>query len=69
MVDILQWVSNEIVLDNYLAPEGFARYCFHPVCMSVCLSVCLSVCVSGQYFGILYIGYYERYRYEIYTGY
>ena len=25
-------------------PEGVARYCFHPVCLSVCLSVC--VCVS-----------------------
>ena len=24
--------------------EGVARYCFHPVCLSVCLSVC--VCVS-----------------------
>ena len=27
-------------------PEGVARYCFHPVCLSVCVSVCLSVCVS-----------------------
>ena len=27
-------------------PEGVARYCFHPVCLSVCLSVCLCVCVS-----------------------
>ena len=26
-------------------PEGVARYCFHPVCLSVCLCVCLSVCV------------------------
>ena len=25
-------------------PEGVARYCFHPVCLSVC--VCVSVCVS-----------------------
>ena len=25
-------------------PEGAARYCFHPVCLSVCVSVCLSVC-------------------------
>ena len=25
-------------------PEGVARYCFYPVCLSVCLSVC--VCVS-----------------------
>ena len=21
-------------------PEGFARYCFYPVCLSVCVSVC-----------------------------
>ena len=27
-------------------PEGVARYCFHPVCLSVCVCVCLSVCVS-----------------------
>ena len=26
-------------------PEGVARYCFHPVCLSVCLCVCVSVCV------------------------
>ena len=26
-------------------PPGVARYCFHPVCLSVCLSVCVSVCV------------------------
>ena len=38
-------------------PEGVARYCFHPVCVSVCLSVCLCICVSGQYFGILFLGY------------
>ena len=25
-------------------PEGVARYCFHPVCLSVCVCVC--VCVS-----------------------
>ena len=34
---------------NYLAPEGFARYCLHPVC------VC--VCVPGQYSSILFLGY------------
>ena len=27
-------------------PEGVARYCFHPVCLSVCLSVCVCVSVS-----------------------
>ena len=26
-------------------PEGVARYCFHPVCLSVCVCVCVSVCV------------------------
>ena len=26
-------------------PEGVARYCFHPVCLSVCLCVCMCVCV------------------------
>ena len=26
-------------------PEGVARYCFHPVCLSVCLSVCVCVCL------------------------
>ena len=31
---------------HYLAPEGVARYCFHPVCLCVCVSVCLCVCVS-----------------------
>ena len=50
-------------------PEGVARYCFHPVCLSVCLSVCVCVCVSGRYFGILFLGYQKRYRSKIYTGY
>ena len=57
----------------YLAPEGVARYCFHPVCLCVCVCVCVSVCVcicvSGQYFGILLLGYQKRYRSEICTGY
>ena len=26
-------------------PEGVARYCFHPVCLSVYVCVCLSVCL------------------------
>ena len=34
---------------------GVARYCFDPVCLSVCMYVC--VCESGQYFGILFLGY------------
>ena len=30
-------------------PEGVARYCFHPVCLSVCLCfcVCVSVCPAN----------------------
>ena len=28
-------------------PEGVARYCFHPVCLSVCVSVCLCVCPAN----------------------
>ena len=28
-------------------PEGVARYCFHPVCLSVCLYVCVSVCPAN----------------------
>ena len=39
------------------SPEGVARYCVHPVC------------VSGQYFGILFLGYSQRYRSEMNTGY
>ena len=26
-------------------PEGVARYCFHPVCLSVCVCVCVCLCV------------------------
>ena len=38
------------LIHHYLAPGGGcevpgARYCFHPVCLSVCLCVCLSVCL------------------------
>ena len=56
-------ISNNNCDDQIITspPEGVARYCFHPVCLSVCLcvcvSVCLCVCVSGQYFGILFLGY------------
>ena len=28
-------------------PEGVARYCFHPVCLSVCVCVCVSVCSAN----------------------
>ena len=43
------------VPSSYLAPEGVARYCFHPVsvCMCVCVYVCLSVCVSVCFSNIL----------------
>ena len=46
------------MVDIYLAPGGGCEVLFSP-CLSVCVSVCvcLSVCVSGQYFGILFIGY------------
>ena len=64
---------NLVEIDIYLAPGGVARYCFHQVCLSVCLCVCVClsvcVCVSGQYFGILFLGYWKRYRSEIYAGY
>ena len=47
-------LMNELITSP---PEGVARYCFHPVCLSVCVCVCLCICVSGQYFGILFLGY------------
>ena len=28
-------------------PEGVARYCFHPVYLSVCVCVCLCVCPAN----------------------
>ena len=34
---------NPVVLFITSPPEGVARYCFHPVCLSVCVCVCLSV--------------------------
>ena len=40
----------------YLAPGGGCEVLFSPG-LSVCLCVCLCICVSGQYFGILFIGY------------
>ena len=48
-----------------------ARLCVCMSCVYVYMCVCLSVCVSGQYFGILFLGYFKIhvYRSEIYTGY
>ena len=58
---LIQATLLEIILAPVTSPpEGVARYCFHPVCLSVCLSVCVSVCVFGQYFGILFLGYLEE---------
>ena len=39
-------------LSNYLAPGGGCEVLFSPG-----LSVCVCVCVSGQYLGILFLGY------------
>ena len=46
--------------NSYLAPGGGCEVLFSPglsVCLSVCVCVCLCICVSGQYFGILFLGY------------
>ena len=45
------WMGRQCQLSNLSEiftspPEGVARYCFHPVCLSVCVCVCVSVCVS-----------------------
>ena len=45
ILDSYRIVLIHMLCSSYLAPEGVARYCFHPVCLSVCLSVCLCVCV------------------------
>ena len=39
--------SLKFLLFHYLAPEGVARYYFHPVCLCVCLCVCVSVCPAN----------------------
>ena len=43
--------ANAIFLHNIIVitspPEGVARYCFHPVCLSVCVCVCVSVCPAN----------------------
>ena len=44
----------------YLAPGGGCEVLFSPgvsVCVCVCVCMCVCVCVSGQYFGILFLGY------------
>ena len=45
-------------------PEGVARYCFHPVCLSVCLSVCLCVCLCVCLANIL-VFYFSAIRRDI----
>ena len=50
----------EVVYIYYLAPGGGCEVLFSPglsLCLSVCVFVCVCVCVSGQYFGILFLGY------------
>ena len=49
-----------VIIFYYLAPGGGYEVLFSPglsVCLCVCVSVCVCVCVSGQYFGILFLGY------------
>ena len=41
-------------------PEGVARYCLHPVCLSVCLSVCVSVCPAN-----IFVFYFSAIRRDI----
>ena len=50
-------------------PEGFARYCFHPVSLSVCLSVCVSVCPADIlvfYFSAIRIDIDLKFRQDTY---
>ena len=42
-MDSIKCISSQFIITS--PPEGVARYCFHPVCLSVCVCVCLSVCV------------------------
>ena len=69
---LMYTLYHDIWIHIYLAPGGGCEVLFSP-CLSVCLSVCLCVCVcacvracvcacvracvSGQYFGILFLGY------------
>ena len=41
-------------------PEGVARYCFHPVCLSVCVSVCLCLCVCPANILVFYFSAIRR---------
>ena len=41
MIDIISVCHDNDIITS--PPEGVARYCFHPVCLSVCVCVCLSV--------------------------
>ena len=41
----IQWDVIKYMPKFTSPPEGVARYCFHPICLSVCLSVCVSVCL------------------------
>ena len=57
-------VREQIILEFYHClvtspPEGVARYCFHPVCLSVCVSVCLCVCPANIL--VLYFSAIRRY--------
>ena len=35
-------------------PEGVARYCFHPVCLSVCVCLCVCLCVRPMFWYFIY---------------
>ena len=41
-------------------PEGVARYCFHPVCLSVCGCVCVCVCVCPADILVFYFSVIRR---------
>ena len=41
MIEVI--VAHVIIITS--PPEGVARYCFHPVCLSVCVCVCVCLCV------------------------
>ena len=41
-------------------PEGVARYCFHPVCLSVCVCVCVCLCVCPANILVFYFSAIRR---------